>query len=62
MKAQGIRIYTIIFGAAPDAAARDLFEECATTPAMYYYAPTNAQLANVFRAIGGQLANLRIVE
>jgi Flp pilus assembly protein TadG len=62
MKAQGIRIYSIIFGGAPDAQARTLFQNCATTPAMYYYAPTNAQLAGVFRAIGGQLANLKIVE
>ena len=29
---------------------------------MYYYAPDNATLAAAFRAIGGQLANLRIVE
>ena len=62
MKAEGIRIYTIIFGAAPDATAQNLFRNCATTPAMYYYAPTNAALASAFRAIGGQLANLRIVE
>lgn len=62
MKTQGIRIYTIIFGAAPDNTAKTLFTNCATTPAMYYYAPTNAALATAFRAIGGQLANLRIVE
>ena len=62
MKAQGILIYTIIFGAAPDATAKTLFTNCATTPATYYYAPTNAALSTAFRAIGGQLANLRIVE
>ncbi len=62
MKAQGIRIYSIIFGASPDSTAKTLFTNCATTPAMYYYAPTNASLASAFRAIGGQLANLRIVE
>lgn len=62
MKAQGIRIYSIIFGGSPDPTARTLFTNCATTPAMYYYAPNNATLAAAFRAIGGQLANLRIVE
>jgi Flp pilus assembly protein TadG len=62
MKAEGIRIYSIIFGASPDATARTLFTNCATTPAMYYYAPNNATLATAFRSIGGQLANLRIVE
>ena len=42
--------------------AEALHADCATTPAMYYYAPDNAALAAAFRAIGGQLANLRIVE
>ena len=33
------------------------------SPSMYYYAPTNdAASRGVFRAIGGQLANLHIVE
>ena len=62
MKAEGITIYSIIFGAAPDATARNLFETCATLPSMYYYAPNNATLSAAFRAIGGELANLRIVE
>ena len=62
MKSNGIRIYTIIFGSSPDNQAKTLFRNCATTPAMYYYAPSNADLATAFRAIGGQLANLRIIE
>jgi hypothetical protein len=62
MKDEGIRIYSIIFGPDPDEDVQELFEDCATTPAMYYYAPSNAHLAEAFRSIGGQLANLRIVE
>jgi Flp pilus assembly protein TadG len=62
MKDEGIRIYTITFGGTPDTQARDLFRACATTPALYYHAPNNETLATVFRAIGGELANLRIVE
>ena len=62
MKDEGVRIYTITFGSTPDSQARELFRDCATTPALYYHAPDNATLANVFRAIGGELANLRIVE
>jgi Flp pilus assembly protein TadG len=62
MKAQGIIIYTIIFGTAPNAATQTLYRNCATTPGMYYYAPNNATLAAAFKSIGGQLANLRIVE
>ena len=57
-----IKIYTIIFGTKPSATTKALYEKCATTPAMYYYAPDNASLASAFKAIGGQLANLRIVE
>lgn len=61
MKAAGIRIYTITFN-KPDATAKALFKKCATTEAMYWHAPDNDTLSAVFRAIGGQLANLRIVE
>ena len=46
----------------PSADTKELYEECATSPATYYYAPDNATLAKAFRAIGGQLANLMIVE
>ena len=52
----------IIFGPDPDEDTQELFEDCASNPAMYYYAPTNADIAKAFRAIGGQLANLMIVE
>ena len=62
MKAQGIRIYTILFVSNPDSAVQTLFSNCATTPAMYYLAPTTAKLSAAFKSIGGQLANLRIVE
>ena len=59
-----VRIYSIIFnaGTPPNTTTRDLYQACATTPAMYYYAPDNASLSAAFKAIGGQLANLRIVE
>lgn len=62
MKAQGIRIYSITFGSTPDSSDQALYRACATAPAMYYHAPSNAELAQAFRAIGGELANLRIVE
>ena len=62
MKAEKVKIYTIIFGDAPSPTTKALYESCATSPAMYYYAPGNAELAKAFRAIGGQLANLLIVE
>ena len=59
-----VRIYSIIFnsGTPPSTTTRDLYQACATTPAMYYYAPDNASLRAAFKAIGGQLANLLIIE
>lgn len=62
MKAEGIRIYTIIFSDKPKESTKELFETCATSPSMYYFAPTADDIAGVFKAIGGQLANLRILE
>jgi Flp pilus assembly protein TadG len=62
MKAQKIKIYTIIFGNAPNATTRALYQNCASDPSMYYYAPSNEALASAFRSIGGQLANLHIRE
>ena len=59
-----VKIYTIIFnsGNPPSTTTRELYQKCATNPAMYYYAPNNADLAKAFRSIGGQLANLLIVQ
>lgn len=62
MKSRGIKVYTIIFGTDANATTRKLYEDCATTPAMYYWAKSNTDIGGVFRAIGGQLANLRILE
>lgn len=61
MKAEGIRIYSIIFGTDANAATRRLYEDCASSPAMYYWAKSSSEIGGVFTSIGGQLANLRIV-
>ena len=63
MKAQKIKVYTIIFdNGGTSATTEALYRSCATSPSMYYYAPSNEALADAFEAIGGQLANLLIVE
>lgn len=62
MKQEGILIYTIIYASNPSPALKTLYQGCATTPAMYYWAEDNTKIKDVFKAIGGQLANLRIVE
>jgi hypothetical protein len=62
MKAEGILIYTIIYTAAPSTSLQTLYRGCATTPAMYYWAEDNTKIEGVFKSIGGQLANLRILK
>jgi hypothetical protein len=57
-----ITVYTITFGAAPNASTRALYENCASTPGNYFHAPTTAVLQSVFQTIAGQLANLRLLE
>jgi len=59
IKAEGIRLYTITFQVSdPDLAA--IFENCATSPELYFDSPSNSDLQGVFRAIGRDLSNLRI--
>ena len=60
MKSKGITIYTITFGATPNASTQTLYRNCATKPEYYFQSPTNAQLHTVFRAIGLQLSRLRV--
>ncbi len=62
MKAEGILIYTIIYADAPSTSLQTLYRGCATTPAMYYWAEDNTKIEGVFKSIGGQLANLRILK
>jgi hypothetical protein len=61
MKARGIIIYTITFGSTPNAATQSLYRNCASDPANYFHAPTNAALGPAFRQIGERLSNLRVV-
>ncbi len=62
MKAQDILIYTMTFGATPDAGTQSLFSNCASKPEMYFNAPSGSQLQEAFEEIADQLSNLRIAE
>lgn len=59
MKNRGITIYTIGFGPSSGIDTA-LLSACASKPAYYFLAPTNAQLATAFQTIGDSLANLRV--
>jgi Flp pilus assembly protein TadG len=60
MKASGILIYTVTFDDGVDDDTKDLFRDCATTPANYNDAPSQADLEEVFEKIARELSNLHI--
>jgi hypothetical protein len=62
MKAQNILIYTVVFNVSAGSPAQALYQGCATAPQYYFNSPTQADLRSAFRAIGEQLANLRLTQ
>ncbi len=59
IKDEGIRLYTITFKVS-STDTRELMEECATSPALYFDSPSNEQLQTIFQAIARDLSNLRL--
>jgi hypothetical protein len=62
MKAQGVIIYTVVFNVSAGSPIQALYQGCATAPQYYFNSPTQADLRASFRAIGEQLANLRLTQ
>lgn len=60
MKEAGILIYTVTFDDGVDDDTKDLYRDCATTPANYNDAPSQDDLEAVFEKIARELSNLRI--
>jgi Flp pilus assembly protein TadG len=61
IKAQGVRIYTITFQLSATA-IKQVFQDCATEPELYFDSPSNEALNQTFQAIAQDLSNLRISE
>lgn len=57
---QKILVYTITFDAGVDQATKDMFEECATQPSMWYHAPSQQKLIEVYQTIAKELSNLHL--
>ncbi len=58
-----IRVYTISFGPALTGATKTMIENCATVDngeKLYYHAPTNSELEDIFDEIGEDLNKLRL--
>ncbi len=62
MKAKGIRVYTITFQSAINSTTKGYYRNCATSPTMYYDAPSNQSLINAFDEIANQLSQLHITK
>lgn len=59
IKEQDILVFTIVFQLR-DARTAALFRSCATTPDRFFNSPRAEDLRTAFRAIGAELANLRV--
>ncbi len=60
LKAQGVTIYTVTFTSSISSSTKQYYEDCATSPAQYYDAPSQDELIEVFETISRELANLHI--
>jgi Flp pilus assembly protein TadG len=60
MKAKGITVYTITFTSSINSTTRDLYRNCASSPAKYFDSPTQDELHASFRAIATELSQLRL--
>src|SRR5690606_7170665 len=63
MKANGIKIYTISFGAPADAQA--MLQSCSSTDRdfnYYFDSPTEASLKEAFKSISRDINSIRLIE
>jgi hypothetical protein len=62
IKSAGVRLYTITFGDIPNS-AETLMRNCASVDngeRLYYHAPSNSELQDVFRSIGEDLSEIHL--
>lgn len=60
LREKEVLVYTITFDKGVDEDTKELFEECATEPNMWYDAPTQAKLIEVYGKIAKELSNLHL--
>ena len=60
LKEKNVLIYTITFDDGVSADTKEIFESCATQPSMWYDAPTQAKLLEVYQTIARELANMHL--
>lgn len=60
LREKNVLVYTITFDKGVSTATKKMFQECATTPAMWYDAPTDQKLQEVYKTIAQELANMHL--
>jgi Flp pilus assembly protein TadG len=60
MKAEGILIYTIVFGNDSSTTSKNLMKACASEEDFYFFSPSQGALSSAFKAIGDSLSKLRV--
>lgn len=60
LRDKDVLVYTITFDEGVSSATKAIFEECATQPSMWYDAPTQAKLIEVYQTIAKELANIHL--
>lgn len=60
LRDKDVLVYTITFDDGVSDATKEIFEECATQPSMWYDAPTQAKLVEVYQTIAKELANIHL--
>lgn len=62
LKAKGVLVYTITFYSNISNATKNIYKQCASQPSMWYDAPTQAKLKEVYGVIARELSNLHITK
>lgn len=62
MKAAGVTVYTVGFEIVNDQRARDLVNQCASSPGQVYMATNGAELRDAFRDIATAISLLRLTQ
>lgn len=60
MKANGIKVYTVVFGKKLSSDMKDDFESCASKPSNYFFAPEQDDLVDAFERISKELSIIYI--
>lgn len=62
LRDRDVLVYTVVFTSGVNNTTKNFYKRCATNESMYFYAPSQAELLDVFNQIARELSNLYITE